>query len=64
MNIQPYIYVGSNQYAVKEMRLAIMDILRSKQEQETIRCALQVLEKCCRVDGTSITQCTFGPNAK
>ena len=49
------IYVGASKDAVREAREAIMAILNSDCDQDTMRIALQSLTELCSVKNTTIT---------
>jgi len=53
------INIGAEREAVAEVRGAIMDILNSGAEQETLRVALDVLKTAANINNVSVTNCTF-----
>lgn len=48
------IQIGMTKDTVKEVRVAINDILASKADQSTQVAALEALTKLCQVNGTSV----------
>ena len=55
----PISHVGADARSVEQIRAAIMDILKSGAEQDTLRCALGVLKDASTVSNVTISNCTF-----
>jgi hypothetical protein len=53
------VYFGPRVEAVREAREAIIQILDSKVEQETMRCAVKAFVEVCAVKNNSISNCNF-----
>lgn len=51
------ISIGVDAVVVKASQAAILAILESGAEQETLRCALAALGTTCSVNGTMVTNC-------
>jgi hypothetical protein len=52
------ISIGAEKESVAEAHKAIIAILKSGQDQETIREALKVLGTACKVEGITIQNCS------
>lgn len=57
------IHIGASVAAVKEARLAIMDILESANGDVSKVAALETLKELCAVHGTTISGCTIDGGA-
>lgn len=51
--------IGPSKQAIDEARDAILEILNSGAEQQTLRVALEVFRNVCEVKNVTITGCTF-----
>lgn len=51
--------IGAQKETVQVAQVAILDILKSGQEQATIQKALEVFSTICKVDNVTISGCTF-----
>jgi len=57
--MQTAIEIGASKEAVKEAKVAILDIIKSQNGDDVKREALITLRTICQVNGTSISHCTF-----
>ena len=58
------IYIGADKKSIEILGKVIMEILNSKQEQETIRVALQTLSSGTTIANTSISGCSVSDYSK
>lgn len=56
--------IGPTKESVKEARSAVMDILKSGQDQATIQKALDIYNSICSVNNVSVNSCSFVNNPK
>jgi hypothetical protein len=54
------IHIGASKEAIKEARIAILAILDAKADTAAIIEALITLRTLCAVNGTTVSNCTFG----
>jgi hypothetical protein len=57
------INVGANKETIIEARMAIIEILKCGQEQATIQAALGAFTEVAKVEGTTISGCSFTTTA-
>jgi hypothetical protein len=55
----PAVNIGVSKETVAELNNAIFNILTSGAEQKTLRKALDVLGRACRIENTMISGCSF-----
>lgn len=51
--------IGTKKEAVEAAKTAILEILNTRADQETIRVAINAMLACCEVKGVSVSHCNF-----